>query len=235
MKKILVIDNTIDLPHGSPEIRHHLESVAKEVGAVEITVVRGPDSAIPKDLSGFDGVVLSGSKTRINDSAPWIDDEMEAIRKLHALKIPTFGICYGEQLIVRAMGGEHHTNVAKVAEHGWVEVEVDPEAELFAGLPKKFYTFEYHKDEVTTLPKGFQLKGSSPSCPVQAYTLEDAPMWGVQFHPERGLEEGNRSLDRRLKEDPNFPALNRDKAEKVFDPSISRTIFRNFLRLAWKK
>ena len=41
-KKILIIDNTFDPPHGCPEIRNLLESAAKNLGGdVEIAVARG--------------------------------------------------------------------------------------------------------------------------------------------------------------------------------------------------
>jgi GMP synthase (glutamine-hydrolysing) len=216
-------------------VRQRLEEAARELGPVEITVVRGPEGQIPADLSGFDGAVLSGSKTRIYEDAPWIEKELAAIRALHSLKIPTLGICYGEQMIVRALAGQQFTDAAKHTEHGWAEVELRGDSPILRGLPEKFHTFEFHSDEVTALPSGFRLTASSNACPVQAFDVEGAPMWGVQFHPERELEAGNRSLDRRLAENPNFPALNRDRAEALYDPSVGRTIFTNFLRQVWAK
>jgi GMP synthase-like glutamine amidotransferase len=231
-KKILLIDNTFDPPHGSPEIRAHLESAAKATGEVEITMVRAPEGAVPADVSSFDGAVLSGSKTRIDEDAPWIQKEMQAIRELHRHKIPTLGICYGEQLIVKTLASAAATGVAPVMEHGWVEIETTGESPVLSGLPKKFHSFEFHKDEVyRDLPARFEVVARSADCAVQAYNLTDAPMWGLQFHPERGLEEGNRGLDRRLAEDANYRAINRNHAEKVFSESVATTIFQNFLKL----
>lgn len=231
MKKILLIDNTFDPPHGSPEIRRQLETYGKEVGGVEVTAVRGPEGAIPQDLSRFDGVVLSGSKTRINETAPWIELEMAAIRELRERAIPTLGICYGEQLIARTFGGEPSIGVAKRSEHGWVELKIEADSPILAGLPKKFHSFEYHNDEVRSLPEGFRLTASSERCPIQAYDVVGVPMWGLQFHPERNLEEGNRGLDRRLAENPEFPALNRERSEELYDAGVAAVIFRNFLRI----
>jgi GMP synthase-like glutamine amidotransferase len=160
---------------------------------------------------------------------------MEAIRRLHALKIPTFGICYGEQLIARTLAGERFVGAAQAGkdEHGWVELETVAGAGIFQGLPQRFYSFAFHRDEVKSLPDGFRLTASSALCPVQAFELKDAPFWGVQFHPERGLEAGNRGLDRRSGADPSLPVLNREKGAQVFDPQVARAIFRNFLRLVW--
>ncbi len=234
LKKILLIDNTFDPPHGCPEIRYYLEQAAKEFGEIEITTVRGPDQKIPKELSGFDGVVISGSKARANEMAPWIDLELEAIRDLHALKIPSFGICYGEQMMARALGGIQHVAVAKQSEHGWAELELKGDSPLFEGLPKKFHTYEFHSDEVVSLPPNFRLTASNKDCPIQAFDVVDAPMWGVQFHPERGLEKGDQDLDKRLQKDPKFRALNRECSKEVYNPEIALTIFRNFFKQVWR-
>lgn len=234
MKKILIIDNTFDPPHGCPEIQALVRKAAEGMGPVEITAVRAPEGKIPTDLESFDGVVLSGSKTRIEETAPWIEAEMSAIRKLHEKKIPAFGICYGEQLIARTLGAK--TGVALKNEFGWAEVEVKESSQIFEGLPKKFYSFEYHSDEVMALPPNFKLTASSVDCPVQAYEVQDAPMWGVQFHPERGLQGGEQSLERRTKQNnPNDRLINRDKGAQLFNPNVGETIFRNFLKRVWMK
>lgn len=236
MKKILIIDNTFDPPHGCPEIQRRLQEAAAVVGPIEIESVRAPDSKIPKNLKAYAGVVISGSKTRISESAPWIDLEMEAIRQLQKEKIPTFAICYGEQLIAKTLAGPQFVGAAKTAEHGWVEIDHDPDFEfmLFKGLAENFHTFEHHHDEVYKLPKGFRIYADSKDCGVQAFDVIDSPMWCVQFHPERELAEGNRALDKKLAENPSYRAINRDKAEKVFDPNVGKTMFVNFLEYIFK-
>ncbi len=233
MKKILIIDNTFDPPHGCPEIKALVEKAAEGMGPVEVTAVRAPDQKIPANLSEFDGVVLSGSKTSIEETEPWIEAEMSAIRRLHDLKIPTFGICYGEQLIARSLGAS--TGKAKQHEFGWVELENNGTSKLLEGLPKKFYSFEYHRDEVRTLPASFKLGASSADCPVQAYDVEGAPMWGVQFHPERGLEHGKNSLNRLRGNNGGEKITNGDQGEKLYDAKVGETIFRNFLKFVWAK
>ncbi len=234
MKKILVIDNTIDPPHGSPEIREQLELASGSSGSIQVVTVRAPEDQLPQSVDEFSGVVISGSKTRIEETQPWIEKELDFIRMLYAKKIPTLGICYGEQMIVRALGGQKMTGAAKVAEYGWVKVEQCEAAKnspILKGLPQSFYSYEAHSDEVYSLPKGFVLTAKSMDCPIQAYDVSDAPMWGIQFHPERGLAEGNKALDRRIKENPNFRAINRQNADQLFDPNVSKVIFLNFLKL----
>lgn len=215
-------------------------SAARELGMeIEITVARAPESGIPLDLARFDGAVLSGSKTRIDERAPWIEKEQNAIREIYRRKLPTFAICYGEQLIAKTLGADEGkadcTGVAPEMEHGWVEIEAIAETPILSGLPKKFFSFQNHKDWVRTLPSNFKLTATNKACGVQAYELTDAPIYAVQFHPERGVEEGNRVLDLRLQENAAYPALNRGRAGEVYDPAVGQTIFKNFLRLLGAK
>ena len=239
MAKVLIIDNNIDPPYGCGEIRTLLEHSAAGLGEIQVVSLRAPDSALPASVSGWDAAVLSGSKTRIFENAPWIDKEMEMLKALHREKIPTLGICYGEQLMARVFAGENKTGASKVPEYGWTEIEMLPSAKtspVFGSLPRKFYSFSFHSDEVyPDLPRNFQVTAKSAVCPIQAFDVTDAPMWGVQFHPERGLAEGNRGLDRRKAREPSTEILNRDLGEKVYDERIAKTIFSNFLKTVFKE
>lgn len=237
MKKILVVDNTFDPPHGSPEICDKLRAAASSLTSIEVVAVRAPEGKIPEDISAFDGVVLSGSKTRIEERAPWIEAEIELIRKLHAEKIPTLGICYGEQLIALTLLGEKTTGESKLPEYGWVEITLDSgkNSALLQGLQAKFYSYQAHSDEVYPSvevdSKIVRITARSERCGVQAYDLLDAPMFGLQFHPERDLARGNEALDQRRLRDPQALVLNREIGEKVFDGKVAQTIFSNFLKV----
>ncbi len=234
MKRILIIDNTFDPPHGCPEIRKLLEIGSQGFGPIEVISVRAPDSQIPEALDEFHGAVLSGSKTRIEETAPWIEKEMEAIKTLYEMKIPTLGICYGEQLIARAFGAQ--TGIAEKSEFGWAEVEVRCLSPILEGLPSRFYPFEYHSDEVISLPENFRLTASSRNCRIQAFDMLDAPIWGVQFHPERGLVAGEESLVRRKKQGNGADCfLNPDKGTELYRPGIGEGIFQNFMKQVWAR
>src|SRR5690606_10084466 len=41
-----------------------------------------------------------------------------------------------------------------------------------------------HGDKVTTLPSGFRITASTPSCPIAAMEDDSRRMYGIQFHPE---------------------------------------------------
>ncbi len=237
MAKILIVDNNIDPPHGCADIRALLVRYGAEFGELHVEQRRGPDSATPDSGQGWDAVVLSGSKTRISENGPWIDKEINLLHALHREKVPTLGICYGEQLMARVFAGDRAAGAAETPEFGWTEIELLPAAKrsrVFHSLPERFYSFGFHSDEVYGgLPDKFSVVAKSRYCSVQAFDLLDAPMWGVQFHPERGLEEGNKSWDDREDHVPYTVILNRDKGAAVYSEGVAREIFRNFLKIVF--
>jgi GMP synthase (glutamine-hydrolysing) len=232
LKRILVIDNHIDPPHGVPEIARSLGEVVPKGMDVLIDTKRGPEQKYSLDTQGLSGVVISGSKTRVLDNAPWIDALMGFVRKLHAEKIPTLGICYGEQIMAKAFGGDSFVRTAPTCEFGFVAIEqseVVSSKSIFQGLPQMFHSFCYHYDEVVKLPPGFQLTAGSKDCAIHALEAEDAPMWGVQFHPEKNLAECRESMGHIQKIDPSVKLFNAEQAAGLYDAKVAKAIFSNFL------
>ncbi len=129
MKQILVIDNNIDPnSHGCADIVRSLRSAVDPRENLEVVVRRGPEQKYSSDLQSIAGVVISGSKTRVLENAPWIDAQMNLVRKLRTQKIPTFGICYGEQIMAKAFGDDSHVRTAPTCEFGFVKIACTPAA-----------------------------------------------------------------------------------------------------------
>ncbi|MDQ3618765.1 MAG: glutamine-hydrolyzing GMP synthase [Actinomycetota bacterium] len=124
------------------------------------------------------GIVLSGGpKSVYSPGAPDADPE------LFSLGIPVLGICYGQQVMARALGGE----VARtgIAEFGKSDLSVDaPGSVLFDELPGEQVVWMSHNDAVVRAPDGFRQVASTPSSPVAAFEDPDSGLYGVQFHPE---------------------------------------------------
>jgi len=54
-----------------------------------------------------------------------------------------------------------------------------------------------HGDKVTSLPAGFHILASTPSCPIADMADDSRGYYGVQFHPEvTHTKQGGRSLSR---------------------------------------
>jgi GMP synthase-like glutamine amidotransferase len=119
-------------------------------------------------------------------------------------------------------------------EIGWVDVELTDEAAydpLFAGLPSRFPSFQWHYYEFSP-PAGAQVLARSERC-AQAFRLGDS-VWAVQFHPEitRPI------VDEWLAEDPDDAPTSPDEVIREFErhadawETFGRTLGGNFLEVA---
>ena len=185
--RILIVDCKMDLTSwGSPD----LVRFARQVPGATIVVRRAPQNDLPSNLEGFDGVIVSGSKTSALLEDPWIESLLRLIRQALEKEIPFLGVCFGHQMLARALGGKTSIRVAQKPEYGWAQIHRTPDAEvcsLFKNLPPSFYSFASHSEEVIPLPAGLKNLAYSPDCAVQACQFKNLPIFGIQFHPEKSL------------------------------------------------
>jgi GMP synthase-like glutamine amidotransferase len=66
------------------------------------------------DVDTVDGFIITGSKSSAYEDKEWIRDLERLVRELHARRKKMVGICFGHQVIARALGG----TVAK-SDKGW--------------------------------------------------------------------------------------------------------------------
>ena len=130
------------------------------------------------------GIILSGSHASVYE----VDDR--APDAVFQLGVPVLGICYGMQTMAMQLGGQ--VEGSNTREFGYAEVRARGHTRLLDGI-QDFHTPEGHGmlkvwmghgDKVTTLPEGFKLMASTPSCPIAGMADEDRHFYGVQFHPE---------------------------------------------------
>lgn len=137
-------------------------------------------------------IILSGGPASVYaDGAPTFDPA------ILELGIPTFGICYGFQVMAQGLGG----SVARTgrSEYGGTSLDVVEPGTLFAGLPTTQSVWMSHGDSVERPPAGFEVLASTPGAPVAAFEDADRRMAGVQFHPEVvHTEYGQRMLEQFL-------------------------------------
>lgn len=192
----------------------------------EIVVV-DPREGLPPGLLEAEAVILSGSPSSVTEEAPWMLQLEEALRGLLARGTPVLGICFGHQLIAKAMGGEVQRN-PRGREIGTVEVQRLADDPLFAGLPRCFAANATHMDTITRLPEGARLLATSALDEIAAYTLGSARC--VQFHPEmdgdilRSLME----VRRPILEAEGFAVD--EMIARTVDTASGPTILQNFIR-----
>jgi len=171
MVRIYVVDNGGQWTHREWRTLRDLDIDTKIV----------PNTTSFKEISAerVDGLVLSGGAPRIG-----LQKELGNCREyLEKADFPILGVCAGHQFIARFFGGE--INPSKIPEFGKIELTIVKEDKMiFKGVPKKSIVWESHNDEVTTLPKDFEVLGKSENCEIQAMYHKEKPFYGLQFHPE---------------------------------------------------
>lgn len=68
------------------------------------------EESVPPGLQEFSGLIFLGSSHSVNAGHAWIEDEIDLIRRAAQADVPVLGICFGGQLISKALGGGHQTS-----------------------------------------------------------------------------------------------------------------------------
>ena len=140
---------------------------------------------IPGDLDEVDGVVTTGGPQSVNDDHPWLESEIRFLQAAHEVDLPIVGICLGNQVLAKALGGEVGELTAGI-ELGWHEVSLTDAGRddiLHAGLGWKSMQFHWHSQQVIKPPPGARVLAESKRCPVQSWAL-GLRTYAFQYHPE---------------------------------------------------
>jgi GMP synthase (glutamine-hydrolysing) len=137
-------------------------------------------------------IILSGGPSSVYEHGTPTIDPM-----IFTANVPIFGICYGFQLMAKALGGK----VAKteLREFGASKLEITKNSGLFHDLPLKQTVWMSHGDAVVKAPKGFRAIAHTSGAPIAAFEEIAAKRAGVQFHPEvLHSEYGQKIIERFL-------------------------------------
>ncbi|MDF8263140.1 glutamine-hydrolyzing GMP synthase [Luteipulveratus flavus] len=123
-------------------------------------------------------VVLSGGPSSVYaDEAPALD------AALLEAGVPVFGICYGFQAMVTALGGT--VERTGLREYGATRASVrDTTSTLFNGQPDEQSVWMSHGDSVSEAPEGMRVTATTPGAEVAAFEDDERKLYGVQWHPE---------------------------------------------------
>ena len=137
-----------------------------------------PYDKYPEDDSDVIGVILSGSPLSVY-AADAVHPDLSAFLG----RLPVLGICYGAQLLSYSQGGR--VEPVGTREYGRASLStIDESCPLFSGIKTPSQVWMSHGDSITALPEGYRLVASTDSVHFAAFEAVDAPVWGVQFHPE---------------------------------------------------
>ncbi len=131
------------------------------------------DNEFPASVDEADGWLITGSRHGAYEDHDWIPPLEEFIRTAWAAKKPMIGVCFGHQIIAKAMGGK----VEKFA-GGWSVGRTE-----YKMGDRKVAINAWHQDQVVQRPEGTEVIASTDFC-ENAGLLYGDTFWTIQPHPE---------------------------------------------------
>jgi GMP synthase (glutamine-hydrolysing) len=197
---------------------------SKEIENIHLTNLKQVE-----DFSKYSHLLLSGSELSASTENDWDAELYFTIRSFIDDEKPVYGICYGHQMIARAILGKKACRRAEIPEFGWHNVALK-KSELFSDL-KDFYVVQSHYDEVCNLTDDFTILSSSDVCQIQAFQYKNLPVWGTQFHPEMNWERGSAMLNENLETEEAAKKLYRNDVIDPVQTEQNGLIFKTFFNI----
>ena len=148
----------------------------------QLDVFDATQGELPQNLADYTGFIITGSKHCVYQPAAWKLALEEFIRNANDGKHKLVGICFGHQILAKALGGQvqksprgcgigiHTIGITKSAT--WMQPELTQCNLVFS-----------HQDQVTSVPKNAEILATSPHCPIQMFIIGNNAL-GIQGHPE---------------------------------------------------
>ena len=139
------------------------------------------DDEFPPNIDACDAYLITGSHHGVNDELPWIAKLEAFIHALHIKNKKLIGICFGHQLIAKALGGQ----VGKSA-HCWtvgiVTNKTTQKNTWMGPANQAFNLIASHQDQIITPPPETEILASNATCPF--YMIKIKNSISLQGHPE---------------------------------------------------
>ncbi|XP_022149138.1 gamma-glutamyl peptidase 5-like [Momordica charantia] len=185
-------------------------------------------------LAGYDGFVITGSCNDAHGDDPWICRLINLLRTLASLNKRILGICFGHQILGRALGGK--TGRGK---SGWdigiTTIHVSSSSKLFSSLkiPTALSVIECHRDEIYELPAKAEVIGRSEKTGIEMFMYGDHIL-GIQGHPEYTKDILLHLIDRLAQRKLITDAYGEDMKSKLEEGEADREAWKrlciNFLK-----
>lgn len=144
---------------------------------------------LPTGVDACDAYLVTGSRFSAYDAEPWIHALEVFLREVHEAERPVVGVCFGHQLLARALGGR-----VAAAWTGWgvgtqrtrftdAVVGFAGDDRALRGHDRAWDLIYMHQDQVVEPPPGAEVLAAADHCPVAMFAL-GATTFGMQAHPE---------------------------------------------------
>ena len=181
---ILLTDHVLEdlqIKHGDQDDFYY--RLFEEVDAdIELKIYDVTNADYPESINECDGYLITGSKLSVYDDVQWIRDLEAYIHLLHSKKKALLGVCFGHQLIAKALGGE-----VRKAKEGWVlglqDYQFHQSFPWLNEMNTMVKLIHSHQDQVISLPDKAELVASNHLVPHAMYFIGNHIM-SIQGHPE---------------------------------------------------
>ncbi|MEM3285399.1 MAG: glutamine-hydrolyzing GMP synthase [Fervidicoccaceae archaeon] len=184
MRKIIIIDF-------GGQYAHLIARRIRELNRLSVMVAGKKGIKIPKREEAG-ALILSGGPRSVNKEDIELANEILEISLSE--KIPIMGICYGHQLLAKALGGSIERK--RKEEYGSVNMKILKEDPIFNNVPSNLKVWMSHSDSVSILPQETEVLALTENEVVAAFRHLFLPIYGLQFHPEvKHTEMGKEILE----------------------------------------
>ncbi|GAB3615327.1 anthranilate synthase component II [Humibacter ginsengisoli] len=186
MTRVLVIDNYDSFVY---TLNGYLRELGAQTDVVRNDAIEADD--VPQVLKDYDAVLLSPGPGTPADAGVSIDMVKAAL----ASGTPLLGVCLGHQAIAEAFGATV-TNAEELM-HGKTSIVEHDGSSFYEDVRQGFTATRYHSLAVVddTVPDELIVTARTPGGVIMGLRHREAPIFGVQFHPESVLtEDGYRML-----------------------------------------
>ncbi|KAK7319499.1 hypothetical protein RJT34_04220 [Clitoria ternatea] len=154
------------------------------------------------DLVLYDGFVITGSCSDAHGNDTWVRDLVALLNKLDSMHKRILGICFGHQILGRALGGKV-TRSPTGWDLGVRSITLASSLPLSLSsldLPSRLSIIECHRDEIRELPAKAEVIAWSDKTGIEMFRYGDHIM-GIQGHPEYSKDILLHLIDRLIQRD----------------------------------
>jgi GMP synthase (glutamine-hydrolysing) len=140
------------------------------------------EKTLPPKADACEAWLITGSSAGVYDDHGWIPPLMDFVREAMERSAPTFGICFGHQLMAEALGGK----VVKSDKGRGIGVhryDLTEEGQKLVPGSTTINLIAAHQDQIVEAPPGATLLATSAFCPYAAFAYGKTGL-SFQGHPE---------------------------------------------------
>ncbi|WP_144289959.1 type 1 glutamine amidotransferase [Ideonella sp. A 288] len=143
---------------------------------------RVSDGQWPDDVAGHDAWVITGSPASVNDDRPWIGRLEALVRERHAQRRAMVGLCFGHQVIAKALGGRVGPSLGG-GRFGTAPLQLQQPQPWMQPPQADLSLYAAHVDQVLEPAPQAVVLGGDAFCPVGACAI-GTHVFTTQYHPE---------------------------------------------------